>query len=274
MKADRTPEISGPPQKQAQQESKQHHRCGALYILVRIEEVAQAEQAGHQECRGPEADSGRECVLDVSAKQEFFNQSDQQKRNGPPEKRIQNCHPVKRQPGYAETVQQKHAQQRPADRQKADQRANPEALRQGQSQRQTIFTEFAMFNFPHRQRSDAENQQSEGFRPAHQKRRDRDLSLISVSLAEGCGLACSDQNETSQQDGNQSEEHENSPARPQTVGSDKNLLQFERGMGTWLERFRGYYGQVCSSFHRICERHFSLLDQNWTGHLRDRRLPT
>src|ERR1700722_1373981 len=197
MKADSTPEISGLPQKQAQQQSKQHHRRGALYILVRIEEVAQAEQARHQKRRRPETDSGSECVLDISAKQEFFNQSDQQKSNRPPEKRVQNCRPVKRQAGYAEPMQQKHQQQRSADRQDSDERTNPEILSQRQSQGQTIFAKFAMLNFAHRQRSDAENQQSEGFRPAHQKRRDRDLPLILVPLAEGCGPARSDQNESS-----------------------------------------------------------------------------
>ena len=77
------------------------------------------------------------------------------------------------------------------------------------------------------------------FRPAHQKRRDRNLTLILVLvlLPKSLRPACSDENETSKQNRKQHDEHQHPPARPQTVGSDKNLLQPERGMGNWLERF-------------------------------------
>ena len=199
VKADRTPEISGPPQEQAQKEPKQHHRLGAGGILMRIEQVAQAEQAGHHERRWPKADSGSECVLDVPAKQEFFNQCGQQKCDAQTENRGQDRCPMNRQPGNTEPVQKKYRQQRTADRQKARERPNPEILSQRQPQGQTILAEFAMLNFAHHQRSDAEKQQGDCFRTAQQKWRDRNLTLILVPvvLPEGFRPACSYENKAS-----------------------------------------------------------------------------
>src|ERR1700734_2006632 len=94
MKADRTPEIPGPPQEKAEEKPEQHNRLRAYGIFIRVEGVAQAEQAGHHECRRPEANSGRESVLDVSPKQEFFNQSGEEECDAPPYKRRHNCSPV------------------------------------------------------------------------------------------------------------------------------------------------------------------------------------
>jgi hypothetical protein len=55
MKAYRTPQIPGPPQKQAGEESEEHNSYRAHYILVRVgDEMAQPEQCGHPERRGPE----------------------------------------------------------------------------------------------------------------------------------------------------------------------------------------------------------------------------
>src|SRR5258707_8600417 len=106
MKADRTPEIPGPPQKQAEEESEHPSGDCAHYGLARIEGVTQAEQPRHHERRRPEADSGSKCVLDVSATQEFFKQSDQDECDAPRDERGENCCPVKSQAGNTEPVKQ------------------------------------------------------------------------------------------------------------------------------------------------------------------------
>src|SRR5271156_5952498 len=103
MKADCAPEVPSASQKQAEEEPEHHNGDRTYRILMRIEEVAQAEQAGHRERRRPEADSGSECVLDVAAKQEFFNESGQEECYAPPEKRRQNCCPVNGQAGNTES---------------------------------------------------------------------------------------------------------------------------------------------------------------------------
>jgi len=94
-----------------------------------------------------------------------------------------------------------------------------------------------MLKLAHDQGRDAEKEQSDCFRPAHHKRRDGNVALVPVLLLKSLKPACSDQNEASEENGTQSEEHEHPPARPQTVGSHKNLFQRERAMKSWLERF-------------------------------------
>src|ERR1700733_2805482 len=163
MKADRTPEIPGPTQKQAKEKS-EHHNCLRAYrILIGIEGMAQAEQAGHYERRGPEADSGRESVLDVSAKQEFFNQSDEEECDAPPDQRRHNCFAVQSQADNTEPMEKEHRQQGAADSQKTQERPDPEIPSQALTQGQTIFAELAILKFAHDQSSAAEKQQRDRF---------------------------------------------------------------------------------------------------------------
>jgi hypothetical protein len=54
MKADRNPEISGPPQEQTEQEREQPSRHYTHSGLVGVEGMPEGEQARHHDCRGPE----------------------------------------------------------------------------------------------------------------------------------------------------------------------------------------------------------------------------
>src|SRR5215813_12344208 len=106
--------------------------------------MKQAEQAGHQHRCRPEADSGSERELKISAKCEFFKQANHQERDAPPGKRRQNCCPVQSKSGNTESMKQEHRQQRTADSRKAAQRSDPKVFSQGLTRGQPVFAESAM----------------------------------------------------------------------------------------------------------------------------------
>ena len=120
MKADGTAEISSASQEKAKQKkSKQHNGSDSRQSLVRIEGMAESEEARHHKRRWPESDSRGKRVLQVSAIQEFFEQSHHEEGDCPFGERIENCLPKESKAGNAESVEEEHREQSSADRQKA-----------------------------------------------------------------------------------------------------------------------------------------------------------
>lgn len=100
--------------------------------------MTRPEQAGHQECRWPKADSRGECVLNVSTKRELLKESDQEERYCPCRKRGENCDPMHRQAGNTEAVKQEHSQQSTGDREEAQQRSKSKVLSKSLTERQAV----------------------------------------------------------------------------------------------------------------------------------------
>ncbi len=178
VKADGSPEAAGPAQEEAKEKPVQPRGDGAHGGLVGIEVVTETEQERHHERRRPEADSGSERVLQVSAAQELFKQSGHEEGYAPRRHRGGNRDAVESQAGNVESAQHEHGKQRAADRQKARQESERQILTQGLTQGQTVVAEFAMLDSSHDPGSCAQQQKNYSFNSEHQERGDRNFSSM------------------------------------------------------------------------------------------------
>jgi hypothetical protein len=99
----------------------------------------------------------------------------------------------------------------------------------GSTPGQTIFSEFAMLDFPHNQSSNTQKYEGNRFRAAHQERGHPYLAKMLLRIPETLRPTVADKKETAEQNNNYADEGEQSQPTRRLFGPKNIELQFDGG---------------------------------------------
>src|SRR5690242_4582768 len=108
-----------------------------------------AEHSTEHHCGWPETHVGVQREKGITAKGEFFEKSDKQKEQAPPQRPLPNARSMECQSSEVENVHTPHGTNQDRDRDNPPDRTDPEMLAERSASRQSIVAQGAMLECAH-----------------------------------------------------------------------------------------------------------------------------
>src|ERR1700730_17825542 len=168
MHAHGKPQIPRALKREAPEKAGQHDARDARPGFAFVVHVPQAEDQRQQYRRGPMTETLRQRKLRVSAKGEFLVKSDQDEKDGPENRPVEQLSAVNGEGAKVIKTKRRHRADHHADLGQTEQRSLPEEFSEGAAQWQSITTKGASFEARHQPRRGKSTDECDAF-PRHQE---------------------------------------------------------------------------------------------------------